>query len=87
AGGYLWSLANQPGGRGVAFEQLPYRQWSSVVSAAAGAAYVSKLEFKDGRWTVETAVEKRGEGAVKDREVVPPPPLLPPALKPGKDAP
>lgn len=59
AGSYLWSLRQAGGPRGVEFEQLPHRQWPAVVSAAAGAAYVTKLEFKDGKWTVETAVENR----------------------------
>ena len=63
AGSYLWSLRQAAAARGVEFEQLPHRQWPAVVSAAAGAAYVTKLEFKDGKWTVETAVEPRSDGA------------------------
>ncbi len=68
AGSYLWSLRQASAPRGIEFSQLPHRQWPAVVSAAAGSAYVTKLEFKDGRWSLETAVEQKPGGAVKDRE-------------------
>ena len=90
SGAYLWSLRHGAGPRGVEFSQLPHRQWPAVVSAAAGAAFVTKLEFKDGKWTVETAVEKPKADGVKDRGG--PPPETAPAGRPtpggpGKDAP
>jgi len=58
AGACLWSLTQAGVDRGVDFERLPHRQWPSAIMAAAGAAYVTKLEYKDGRWLVETAHEK-----------------------------
>lgn len=64
---YLWSLRQAAGPHGVEFNQLPHRQWPAVISAAAGSAFVTKLEFKDGKWTVETAVEKPAADGVKDR--------------------
>ena len=80
AGSYLWSLRQAAAPRGVAFEQLPHRQWPAVVGAATGAAFVSKLEFKDGKWTVDTAVEQPPGDGGHSREP-------PPAAAPGKGAP
>ena len=51
ASSYMYSLRQAAVPRGTEFDRLPHRQWASVVSAAAGAAYVTKLEFKDGQWT------------------------------------
>ena len=68
AGSYVWSLRQAGVPRGIEFNQLPHRQWPAAVSAAAGTAFVTKLEYKDGKWTVETAVEK---------------PSAPPAKEPG----
>lgn len=62
-GSCLWSLAHAGIDHGLDFERLPHRQWPSAILAAAGAAYVTKLEYKDGRWLVETAHETAATSA------------------------
>lgn len=36
------------------FDTLPHRQWSRVMGAIATGGYAVKLEFRDGKWTIET---------------------------------
>ena len=71
AGSYVWSLRQAGVPRGVEFNQLPHRQWPAAVSAAAGAAFVTKLEYKDGKWTVDTALEKPSAAAPKTPDGAP----------------
>lgn len=51
---YFWSPHRTANARNFDIARLPHRQWDSVLSAITASSYAAKLEFKDGKWTVET---------------------------------
>jgi hypothetical protein len=55
AGLYLWSPHRAPRANPIALDGLPHRQWEMVLGAVTAGNYASKLEYRDGRWVVETA--------------------------------
>jgi len=51
---YYWSPHRAPTARNFDINRLPHRQWDTVLSAITASSYAAKLEFKDGKWTIET---------------------------------
>jgi hypothetical protein len=51
---YYWSPHRVPTARNFDINRLPHRQWDTVLSAITASSYAAKLEFKDGKWTIET---------------------------------
>lgn len=51
---YYGSPHRVPQGRAVALDRMPHRQWEAVLGAVAATSYVTRLEYRDGQWTVET---------------------------------
>ncbi len=54
---YFWSPHRIASARNFDINRLPHRQWETVVSAITASSYAAKLEFKDGKWTIETLDE------------------------------
>ncbi|WP_448205563.1 hypothetical protein [Azospirillum sp. sgz302134] len=50
---YAWSPYRVPPGR-LDMARMPHRQWETVMAAITANSYAAKLEFKDGKWVVET---------------------------------
>ena len=54
---YYWSPHRVPHARSFDMNRLPHRQWETVMTAITANSYAAKLEFKDGKWTVETLAQ------------------------------
>jgi len=54
---YYWSPHRAPQARNFDMARLPHRQWESVMAAVTANTYAAKLEFKDGKWIVETLAQ------------------------------
>lgn len=52
---YFGSPHRVPQARAVTLDRMPHRQWEGVLGAVAATSYATKLEYRDGKWTVETA--------------------------------
>lgn len=51
---YFWSPHRTINARNFDMNRLPHRQWDSVVAAITASSYAAKLEFKDGKWSIDT---------------------------------
>ncbi|MCG5242921.1 hypothetical protein ACIU1J_24165 [Azospirillum doebereinerae] len=55
---YYWSPHRVPRPQLLTVDQMPHRQWEKALATIGPDSYVSKLEYRDGRWTIETATAR-----------------------------
>lgn len=60
---YYWSPYRVPQPQALTLEQMPHRQWEAALAAIGPDNYVSKLEYRDGKWTIEIAGQTAGQSA------------------------